>query len=155
MIEKIEIDDTNLRALLKALGSPVSIRIGILGGKNSRSGPSDSNATVGAAHEFGTSSMPRRSFLVDPLQEKLQEYVEKSRVFDDDATAEAIKTRSIKVWLRKLAVLAESVVQDAFSTGGFGKWAPWKNPKYRNNTGQLLINTQQLRNSITSEVKNG
>lgn len=149
---RVNIDDAQIGRLMKALSKPVVIRVGILGNKNSRSGHSDSNATVGAAHEFGTSRMPRRSFLLDPLKEKLSEYVEKSGVFTDEITTQVMKDSSAGLWIRKLAAIAESVVLDAFKTNGFGRWAPWKSG-YTNNTGSVLVDTQQLRNSITSDVK--
>lgn len=152
-------DDTTLNVegldhLLKALkAKPPIVRVGILGDKNARSGKSHSNATVGAAHEFGTTKIPQRSFLRIPLTEKLQSYMESSGALDKATMAEVIRQGSVVPWLRKIAILSEKIVADAFATGGFGKWQSWKNPNYQNNTGQLLIDSQQLRNSITSEVK--
>lgn len=132
-------------------GQLPNIRIGVLG-KDARSG-GGSNATVGAAHEYGTSKMPARSFLRMPLTEYLNKYLEKSGVFSEHHLKQLLKEGNLIPLFKTIAVQAEAVVAEAFDTGGFGKWAKWKNPNYKNNTGQVLVDTQQLRNSITSEVK--
>lgn len=48
-------------------------------------------------------------------------------------------------------------VQDAFNTGGFGKWAPisevTKNNRLKDKSSPPLTDTGELRNSITAEVK--
>lgn len=143
-----------LEQLLKALkASPPQARVGILSGWDGRTGKSSSNATIGAAHEFGTSKIPQRSFLRVPITDNLEKYMQRYGSLDQDAMKEVLKTGTVVPWLKKVAQLAEQIVLDAFSSGGFGKWAAWKNPQYTNNTGQLLLDTQQLRNSITSEVK--
>jgi hypothetical protein len=150
--ETIYINTKGLDQLIKALnGSIPHARVGILGDKNSRDGKANSNATVGAAHEFGTSSLPIRSFLRVPISENLQRYLEKAGAFTPEAFALVLKQKSLMPWMRKIAVLAESIVADAFDSGGFGKWTP-SNMDYKKNH-QTLVETQQLRNSVTSEVK--
>ena len=111
------------------------------------------NATLGAIHEFGTTKMPMRSFLRMPISSQLQSRLENASAFDREAVKQVIKEKSFAHWLSKIATIAEDIVRDAFDTGGFGKWPKWKTKGYENNTGQLLVDTQQLRNSITSEVK--
>lgn len=110
------------------------------------------NADVGAAHEFGTSTVPQRSFLRMPIMEKFSAELEKSGAFNEDVLKEVIKSGNVRLWIQNIAKLGESIVLDALATGGFGKWTPWK-PGYSNQTGQLLIDTAQLRNAITSDVK--
>ncbi len=141
-----------LENIIKALKGKLPVcKVGIFGSKNARSG-GKSNATIGAAHEYGTSSLPVRSFLRVPLSENLDKYLEKSGAFDKDVLEQVLKTASIKPWLEEAGVIAENVVQDAFATGGFGKWPAWKQG-YSNNTGDILIDTTQLRNSISHEVE--
>jgi phage gpG-like protein len=111
------------------------------------------NAEVGAAHEFGTSTVHKRSFLIEPIRARLDSEMEKSGAFKPEVLAQVLKQGSVIPWVKKVASLAEGIVLDAFATGGFGKWKAWKNPNYTNNTGQLLVDTKQLRDSITSEVK--
>lgn len=150
----VQINDKPLKALMKAFkGEMPMASIGILGDKNARTGKGATNAEVGVAHEFGTEHMPMRSFLRMPMAEHLYEYLMNAGAFDPSAIKKIIAEKSILSWVKKMAIVAERVVQDAFATGGWGAWAKWKDPKYRNNTGQILIDTQQLRNSITSKVE--
>lgn len=158
MSEDVEINLKPLEQLLKALkGKQPTARVGILGGGGTRgSGTSETtatNATIGAAHEFGTSRIPQRSFLRIPISEQLDKSLMAGGDLDPTLLAEVVKQGSVIPWLRRIAVIAEGIVAEAFETGGFGKWPSWKTKGYQNNTGQLLVDTAQLRNSITSEVK--
>jgi phage gpG-like protein len=154
--DTVTINVKGLDQLLKALkaGPPIA-RVGILGDKTARSGDGSfqTNAEIGAAHEFGTSKMPARSFLRVPISQNLQKEMENSGALDKKTLNEVVKQGSVLPWVKKIAILAEGIVADAFDTGGFGKWPGWKNPNYTNNSGQLLVDTKQLRDSITSEVK--
>lgn len=157
-----------LNQLLKALKSvrPPVIRIGIIGAK---AGPhfaiakpgqkapksAPTNAEIGAAHEFGapTRGLPQRSFLRVPLADRLNKEMELSGALSEATTKDVIKEGSVVPYLKKIAVMAEGIVAGAFDSGGYGKWPAWKNSNYHNNANQLLVDTGQLRNSITSEVK--
>jgi hypothetical protein len=174
-----ETEDTTLETrgldqLIKAFKTNLSrARVGILGAKTTRNdvkttgGKSvnarggrvktkfeiSTNAAVGALHEFGTDKMPMRSFLRMPISDQLQKRMEASGSFDKEKLRQVIKQGTMETWLKEIAVIAEGIVSDAFETGGFGKWAAWKTPGYKNQANQLLVDTQQLRDSITSEVK--
>lgn len=167
MSESFEPDTVSTAGLtrfMKALkGQPPVARVGILaGGKNNRT-PEEgqksapNNATIGAAHEFGSigSGMPARSFLRVPISENLDKRLEASKLLTDEELKQVLKDGSLAPWLKQVAVEAEGIVLDAFESNGFGKWAPWKDPNYENNTGQILVDTQQLRDSITHDVKEG
>lgn len=152
-IETFEIK--GLEQLIKALkAQPPKAKLGILGSSartaNGKKGPS--NAMIGAAHEFGTTTIEQRSFLRMPLTEELNAELERAGAFDERVMKDVIKQGSVIPWLTKIAIVAKNIVLDAFDTGGFGKWPAWKNPNYENNTGKLLVDTQQLRNSIEYEV---
>lgn len=150
---------TGLDQLVKALKvkAPVA-RVGILGDKTVRE-PSEgeqktlTNAEVGAAHEFGTSALPKRSFLIEPIRDNLDKEMMKSGALDKQVLADVVKQGSVVSWVKTIASLAEGIVLDAFDTAGFGKWKAWKNLNYTNNAGQILVDTKQLRDSISSEVK--
>lgn len=149
---------TGLEKLIKALHQkPPVARVGILGDNTRTRAEGDksppTNAEVGAAHEFGTSSIPRRSFLRVPIADGLQGEMERSGLLDQKALKEVIKQGSVLPWMEKVAVCAEACVLEAFDTGGNGKWPAWKDPGYMNNAGQLLVDTKQLRQSISTEVK--
>ncbi len=152
----IEINTRGLDQLIKAFkGDLPTARVGVLGSKTTRSGSKagNNNATVGAAHEYGTHTLPQRSFLRVPIAEHLQKKMEASNAFDKSTLAQVIKQGSILEWMKKVAVLAEAIVIEAFETKGFGKWPPWQTPNYTNRGNTLLVDTGQLRDSITSEVK--
>jgi len=145
-----------LDQIIKALkGKQPYARIGVLGTSASRGGGS-SNAQIGAAHEFGTSSLPMRSFLRMPLAENLDKRLASAGAFNKDALNRLVKEGSILSWVEKLAILAEAIVGEAFDSGGMGKWAAL-NPRTmaRKKIKQILVESTQLRNSITSEVVGG
>ena len=146
------LDTTNLEKFLKALKNRPRARVGILGDKAGRSESVANNATIGAYHEFGTTKMPQRSFLRMPISEKLNEKLKNSGAFDKDVLAEVVSRGTIVPWLKLVAITAESIVLEAFGSGGFGKWPQWSE-KYKSKTGSLLVDTTQLRESITHDVK--
>lgn len=150
-----ELEIKGLDALLKALKRPPpTIMVGILGGSSRSDGKS--NASVGAAHEFGApkANIPKRSFLREPLADHLNDRLESSGAIDKDSLKEVIKAGSLLAWAQKVAIVAEAIVQEAFASGGFGKWKSLKSKTLsRKKVKQILVETTQLRNSITSEVK--
>lgn len=156
MNDTIEINLKGLDGLLFVLKEKAPIgQLGILGEKDPRSGKGKSNATVGAAHEFGNPArnLPRRSFLRMPLIEHFSEYLDASGLLNLDTLKAVIRDRSLVPWVKKCLIVGEEVVSDAFNTGGFGTWKKWKDPAYENNANQILVDTTQLRDSITSRVK--
>lgn len=154
MADETTFKDMGLNQLLKTLkDSKAVLRVGILGNKNARSGSGETNAEIGAKHEFGSDGMPQRSFLRMPLETELAKALANSQAFSEDTLKKVIAEKTLKPWLEQVGFVAEAVIQDAFATGGFGQWPQWSNPNYTNNTGQILVDTQQLRDSISSEVK--
>lgn len=150
----VEMNTKELDALIKALKGKLPMgRVGVLGQKGVRANPKagPSNAEVGASHEFGTDKLPIRSFLRVPISDNLQKYLENSGAFDKEALKKVVSTATVVEWLKKVCVVAEAIVADAFNSGGFGKWTPSDMTHKKNH--QTLVETQQLRNSITSEVK--
>ena len=113
-------------------------------------GMSQSNATIGMKHEFGI-DVPQRSFLRMPLTEQMQKYVNNKNAFDKEALLKVVKDKSIVPWLKKLGIIAENIVGDAFHTRGFGKWPV--SAMFRKTNHQTLVETTQLRESITSIVE--
>lgn len=152
----VELKLDGLENLLKALKQPrpPRVRIGILGdGARADQEGGPTNATIGAAHEFGTSSVPMRSFLRVPLAEHLNKRLAASGLLDKKAMRDVIASGSLVPWLYKVAVIGEGIVQEAFDSGGFGKWPELKEETlHRKKVHQILVETTQLRNSITSEV---
>lgn len=150
MSKDFEFNDLGLGELEKVIKeiNNLKIKVGILGSKDNREGDG-SNASIGKIHEFGI-GMPTRSFLRMPLIEKMQNAVDESGALSRDALREILKKDGAIAWAKKIGILAEAVISDAFSTGGFGKWEK-SNMKYKK-VHMTLVETQQLRNSIVSEV---
>ena len=154
-----EIYTLNLKPLdkiYKALkNSKTSAKVGILGNKNHRH-DGGSNAEIGLRHEFGDpeGNLPQRSFLIMPLTTRLFKELEKSGMFSDDMIKEIIKTGELTKYVEKVGIAGVSVVLQAFDSGGFGTWKSLneKTLKYKK-VKQILIETHQLRDSISYEVK--
>lgn len=157
--KSLKIDGLN--SIIKALsGKKHKIKVGILGsdsarGEGSSSGQKKSkgpnNAEIGAAHEFGTEKLPERSFLRVPIANDLPVRLKELGLSDKDTLKKIIETKTFLPWLKKISILAESVVLESFDSGGNGKWKQ-SDMRYKKNK-QTLVETQQLRNSITSVVE--
>lgn len=129
----------------------LAVKVGILSDKSARhESVGQTNASIGLVHEFGSYSrnIPERSFIRMPLIKKQGEIVkEVQRIIGDHLF------QGVVPFLKKVGVVAEGAINEAFATGGFGAWAPIS-PKTekRKNSAAILIETNQLQRSITSAV---
>lgn len=147
----VTLEVKGLDQLVKALKKkPPQIKIGILGGGQREEGKL-TNAEIGAFHEFGTVNLPVRSFLRMPLIDHLNPALMRANLISKKAIAEVIKSGSLLAWAEKVGVIAEGVVLTAFDTGGYGKWKP--SDMRRKKVHMTLVETQQLRDSVTHEVR--
>lgn len=142
-----------------------AVKIGLLASTAHRT-PTESdrinhNPSLGAIHEFGLSytvrktgstvTIPERSFLRMPLTQHFGEVTFKSGA----SWADILMLRGSLAVLQQLGKAGERTIQEAFDTKGWGQWPPlskltiWK--KKRNRTA-ILIETEQLRRAITSQV---
>jgi hypothetical protein len=169
--EKEGLDTRGLDLLLRVLRAPAPVaRVGILQDqprsenkstisygdlknftKPRRAGRRLSNAEIGIIHEFGDTTHPQRSFLRVPIASRLQKELEASGAFDKRVVEQMWVERSFLPFVKKMAIIGEKIVLDAFATGGFGKWPKWKG-SYTSATGNILVDSTQLRNSISSTV---
>lgn len=152
---KIKIDIAKLEALQKQLKTRFSIKVGILGADGSKNRKEGiNNAELGAIHEFGSISrnIPRRSFLFEPINQKLPDVIKGlGKDYFNDLAAE-----DLEKFFKNLGLECEGIVDDAFATRGFGKWAPNTPATVRaKGSDAPLIDTGQLRRSITSKVTKG
>lgn len=145
---KVTFKDKGLKNLTKALGDVPKAKVGVLQAKNSRQ-DGETNASIGIRHEFGI-GVPKRSFLRAPLIANLAGDLQAQRI-DQAAVDEAVKSGTLEELVRKIGLVGEQTVRNAFMTEGDGKW-PAHAPGYTNNTGMILSDTTQLRDSISSEV---
>jgi hypothetical protein len=172
---RVHLDTDKLESIQTALSEMFMTRVGILGNKTSRTnavqitsgkrkgefkaGKTEShmtNAEIGLLMERGRLSEPRipaRSFLEMPLVLMSHKLLEDKReiwsVFKGGP-----ETRSrLKSAYVKLGQVAENLIQDAFETGGFGLWDPDRPSTIaKKHSSRPLINTAQLRRSISSDV---
>jgi hypothetical protein len=149
-MEGFKFDDKALQKLIDALKNDGSeARVGILGRTNARNDAGETNATIGARHEFGL-GVPQRSFLRMPIEVRLQKEIKASGLITPKSIKEIIETGTLRPMLEKIAIVGERCVLLAFDSEGFGKWQK-SNMEYKA-VRLTLVETQQLRNSITSEV---
>lgn len=146
-----ELDLSGLEKLEKAIQNAPIVKVGILGDGSKRQNGGLTNASVGLVHEVGDGQMPQRSFLRVPISERLDKEIESAGIVNRVTLRQIIKTGSLVDFMRKVGVIAEGIVADAFATGGFGKWK--KSDMRYKKVHMTLVETQQLRNSITSEVE--
>jgi len=151
----VKSDLTGLNNLVRALDDKRIVKVGIFGEKNQRNhGVGKTNAEVGAVHEFGSSTVPRRSFLRMPLHQKSDDIVRKLTGIVKDM----VETGTKQDPLTLLGIECEAVILDAFDSGGFGQWkalAP-STVRRKSRAGKrgdaILIEWGELRRAIASKV---
>lgn len=159
---EVKEDFTGIEKLLKSLKTKKFVKVGVLRGNVSRQrkegekrGPN--NATIGLKHEFGSFSegIPKRSFIRMPIQHRQDKIIE-SVLENKEKYEEALADNEEEVLFQDLGFLAEEAIQESFETQGFGQWRP-NSPATIELKGSdsPLIDTAQLRKSITSKVVDG
>lgn len=110
------------------------------------------NPQIAAWHEYGNEStnLPERSILRIPLMIFLGSAIAK---LGPGYWVKALVQQGKPGVLARLAVTAENVVQRAFSSKGYGMWAPLK-PRTikRKGSSAILIDSAELRQSLSSRV---
>jgi len=156
---KTKINISTTKEISAMLGSGMFIKVGIVGDeaatereKKDDKEESLSNAEVGLKHEFGsvTEKIPIRSFLKMPLETKFKSIL---KAMSSTTARSKLEKGEIEDFWKIVGISAENVIQDAFESGGFGKWKPLSAfTKLKKGSSQILIDTAQLRKAITSEV---
>jgi hypothetical protein len=146
-------DFKNLNRFVKAVSSKGSVKVGILGKKTHRKEGELTNAEIGATHEFGSFSkgVPMRSFLRMPLHQKQKVIVKEAA---DGLIKRLVKGKD-KEALERMGASCVRAIMLAFASRGFGQWVP-NSPETirRKGSASPLIDTAQLRRSITAVVDN-
>ena len=128
-----------------------TVKVGILSSSIHVYPDGETVAEVGAQHEYGTEDVPRRSFLRAPFYYK-QEEMESAIETQFKSIAEKGKDSSLA--LNLIGVTAQTIVQDAFITQGYGEWQPNSQRTIEEKgSSQPLIDTGALRQSITYGVE--
>lgn len=151
-----DLDTKGLDQIIKAFKKFPTIRVGILGDGSERVGTDGeksglSNASVGLIHEAGSVNSPQRSFLRIPLATQFDKRLAAAGALDRAILRRMVRTGSALGLAKKLGVMAEGVVLEAFDTRGFGEWKP-SDMRFKK-VHQTLVETNQLRDSITHEIE--
>lgn len=163
MTSKVIFDTKGLDNLLKITKGKAFAKVGILSGTTQRDEQSSSedksmtNVEIGVIHEFGSASQntPPRSFLRMPLEEK-SDIITEAGSDKGDLVTELAGGGGINAAVERMGLAAEAIIQDAFSSNGFGKWAANSQATIaRKGSSAPLIDTGQLRRAVTSEVVSG
>lgn len=152
-MNKVTLDLSGLEKLEKSLPKGMVTKIGVLSEDNSRQNSGTmGNAEIGLIHELGsfTKNIPARSWLIMPLTEKkkvLEDFLGSQRV------ARLMEDGDFEQILTLLGLKAEEVINDAFTTGGFGKWAANSAATVKKKgSSRPLVDQGQLRRAVSSEV---
>lgn len=166
----VTMDLKKMQSLYEGLKTKAVIQVGVFADKSARN-DTLTNASLAAIHEFGSPehNLPARSMLKIPIADHAQEIMEPFK-----GKADSFLRKGTLLQLYKLiGVACEKVVDGAFQSGGYGKWAPLKYStllaKFKGNlktrkgklaqiyAGQvgeaILIKTGQLRRSFSSRVR--
>lgn len=149
---EIRFNISSLKELRAELSKGYKAKVGVIGEKATRQNSQEgfNNAEIGIVHEMGSEflNIPARSFLRKPLEENRKELVQFS-----ESKKQLIADGEVVKFFELLGIKAESIIQKAFATGGFGKWAA-NSPRTiaKKGSSAPLIDTGELRKSITSEV---
>lgn len=148
-----------LKNLIKFLvqGTP-KVKVGIMGDTNQRNKGVLTNAEIGFTNEFGKYTgypkIPARSFIRMPLNTHFKDKLQEKKSLSGKEFEKAIQTGKSEEFARKVGIVAEETIQEAFSTNGFGTWK--KNAPMTillKKSSSPLIDTGQLRRAITSRVE--
>ena len=152
------LDISGLKRLFKLLsGGLPKIKVGILSDTNQRSKDTLTNAQIGFVNEFGKMTgypkIPPRSFIRMPLNLYFQQKLSEKKSLTGKELEKALETGKIEIFAKKVGLVAEEVIQEAFETRGWGSWP--KNAPLTiamKGSDSPLIDTGQLRRAITSKV---
>lgn len=157
--DDVKLEFTKLVNLIKLLKDGIpSVRVGIMGETANRNSGELNNAEIGFTNEFGKLTgypkIPARSFLRMPLRSvHFTEKLHSKKSLTGKEFEKALKSGKGDEFAKKVGLVAEETIQEAFSTNGFGQWKP-NAPMTVEKKGSSspLIDTGQLRRSITSKV---
>ena len=154
---RVEANTKELKKVMKSLtaANGYRVKVGVLAKKNARTGAvGESNASIGAIHEFGSYSrnIPQRSFIKMPIVTKSDEIVKEIKRL----MQENLEKANLLPLIKKIGVVAEGVIGEAFASGGFVTWDPISSATANKKKSEaILIETSQLQRSITSAVIKG
>lgn len=152
---EIKVNLDALESIRKEVGDSYRARVGVLGGTAHQTDGSDSsltNATLMLIMMFGsiTKNIPPRDPLLAPILRHRRDLIRK---LGGGQMKAAFERRDYKAMFALLGVAGEEIVQQAFETSGDGTWPPNRPATIKaKGSSKPLINTSQLRRSVSSDV---
>jgi phage gpG-like protein len=139
--------DNGAQALLRRVRHPVTVRVGIFGSEAAKDHGGLTNVEVASFHEFGL-GVPPRPFISQPIDRNEEDLKRRLR----KAGELVIKgTHTTEQALELFGIHVTDLMKDAISNREYQANAPAT--VQRKGSSTPLVNTGQLRNSITHEVK--
>lgn len=154
----VKLDIGKMKVLVSFLeGGMPDVKVGVISKNNKRQKGKPTNAEVGFANEFGVhtgkTKIPARSFIRMPLETHFYKNLLSKKSLTKKEFEKAVKNGKADEFAKKVGVVAEETIQDAFATRGWGKWKENKPSTIkRKKSDSPLIDTGELRRSISSEV---
>ena len=169
---KIKANLNGLDTILKGLMKDYKLRVGIIGEKAHATGHKGNatNAEIGSFHEFGTKNMPKRSFLLAPLEHNLDFTNSDMKPMRKVLFKQFFDKGAPKKFFYALGAKAMEVINEAFETQGWSGGAGWaplseatlrgrmskiKSKKKREelyHNHKILQDTGKMKNSISFKV---
>ena len=181
-VNKTKVNFNRLNKVIEEFDKKYSIRVGIIGdvAYQQHEHTDLTNADLGAIHEFGAvtkngTKIPERSFLrLSLLTNEGRRAIIKEVIKNNEGVAELVKKptgdeydtayrEAVKkivnpeMIANQIGLSALKRVQEAFTNDGFGNWEPTteasRKQRYGDPENPTLVDTGQLRDSISFEVK--
>lgn len=160
-----------MKQLIEELRQTPHIEVGVFEKDTARRDKGLTNAALASFHEYGSPAhgLPPRSMLKVPIADHAKDIMDPIRGKANELLAKGGAKRLYKL----IGIACEKVVQQAFATGGFGKWPALKYKTmlgkvkgslkkrkgklaqvYAGMVGQgILIRTGQLKRAFSSRVR--
>jgi hypothetical protein len=147
-------DFSKLEKLIEELDANHSVDVGVFSDAKTADGVQV--AEYGAYNEFGSIVVkdrpPKRSFIRMPIEQKQ----DKIGAYVSGKAKAHLESGDVKAVFQDIGIAAESVIQEAFDTQGFGSWAPDADSTVaRKGSSTPMIDDGTLRKAITHRVNGG
>lgn len=153
----LKLAEKQLAAMERAKNAVVKVGLPENEAATSKAYKSDSDKTaptvldVGIWHEYGTQTVPMRSFLRAPFIEKQADL---KAVINAQFKLVLEKGMDVEIGLGRVGLAARNISVGAFKTQGYGQWPDiQQSTKDAKGSSGILIDTGLLRNSITWVVE--
>lgn len=168
----MKFSNKNLDEIIKALRKKIILRIGIMGAdaQTEHEGSDLTNAQLGSIHEQPDNDgkkIPKRSFLLEPLQEKLNLTTDENKYLRKELFKRYFDDKAPEKFYKALGTKALQIVDQAFMTNGFGRWTSLsqaylkrkinsvkskkKHEEYAKNN-KILVRSGALKRSISMKI---